>query len=294
MFPSACFFKPMPGELDRSHLARTLIFSGLHNSQRLLTFMRSGSVDDPRAKILSRFGRTVVKVLADASETPLSRYLAEHTLLPSIRSFALSSDLVEHDSQHLPLLTRGYLNPHLRFCPDCLEEQRAKYGFTYWLRDHQIHGHFFCNRHHVPLCAIQTNPVPEEVMPTLVLAEQIDVEADAHKNLVVQRYISSTLHLAHNSKPLDVRRIGTAVIARLLAAGIRHHSNFHRNAQDALNAMAPPRWLRFVLNGTNAKNVVPLTVIHTQTRKNWITLPLLAALVYEETEILELFSGPGR
>lgn len=290
MFPSSCFFKPMPGEMDRSHLARTLIFSGLHNSQRLLTFMRSGSVDDPRAKILSRFGRTVVKVLADASDIPLQSYIAEHTLLPSIRSFSVASDLENHSSQHLPLITRGYIAPNMRFCPVCFKEQQTTFGFSYWLRDHQIHGHFFCIKHQVPLFEIETSPVPGDVMPTLLHAEPLTVEADAYKNPIVQRYLTATLHLAHNSKPLDARRIGEAVIARLLSAGIRHHSNFHRNAQDALKAMAPPRWLRLVLNATNTKNVVPLTIIHTQRRKNWITLPLLAALVYEETELMELLS----
>ena len=41
----------------------------------------------------------------------------------------------------------------LRFCPECLREMQARYGETYWRRDHQLPGVLVCPEHGCPLRA---------------------------------------------------------------------------------------------------------------------------------------------
>ncbi|WP_409346942.1 TnsD family transposase [Paenibacillus sp. MBLB4367] len=44
---------------------------------------------------------------------------------------------------------------HLRYCPECLMDDRNKYGEVYWHRSHQINAVTLCHRHLVPLIESQ-------------------------------------------------------------------------------------------------------------------------------------------
>jgi hypothetical protein len=74
--------------------------------------------------------------------------------LPSERAVLLREDMRGPNGQHIRErlgITAGRLShpSYLRFCPICVEEDREKWGWTYWHRAHQITGVEVCSTHAV-------------------------------------------------------------------------------------------------------------------------------------------------
>jgi hypothetical protein len=74
--------------------------------------------------------------------------------LPSERAVLLREDMRGSNGQHIRErlgITAGRLSHpcYLRFCPICVEEDREKWGWTYWHRVHQITGVEVCSTHAV-------------------------------------------------------------------------------------------------------------------------------------------------
>ena len=44
----------------------------------------------------------------------------------------------------------------MRFCPHCIDEQKEKYGETYWVRDWCLPGIEVCHKHRIPLICTKT------------------------------------------------------------------------------------------------------------------------------------------
>lgn len=84
----------------------------------------------------------------------------KHTLLtfygpfiPGMRLRQLRSDMRDNrgGSIHgrLGMLTSGIGSDYLRFCPQCTEDDRTRFGETYWHRLHQVPGVEVCQTHEV-------------------------------------------------------------------------------------------------------------------------------------------------
>lgn len=128
------------------------------------------------------YGKLVLKIAADlpnrlddlvAALPPghsltVDKVIDEHTLFPFYQPF-----LPAGRAERLRALMRGrgggsvygcagirgYLRPvpkFLRFCYQCLQDDRQQYGQGYWHRLHQVPGVHVCLRHHAPL---QDSPV---------------------------------------------------------------------------------------------------------------------------------------
>lgn len=93
----------------------------------------------------------------------LSRVIEQHTLWPLYRPFLSIKRqqavlaAMQGISSHRPDLHAGTAGTNiprpewLRFCPGCVEEDRARYGECYWHRLHQAAGVHVCPIHEVPL-----------------------------------------------------------------------------------------------------------------------------------------------
>ncbi len=90
----------------------------------------------------------------------VDRLIDEHTLLPFYCPFVsperlgcLRSDMRGNGggSVHgrLGILTSGIVSDYLRFCPLCVEDDRAQFNETYWHRLHQVPGVEVCPTHEI-------------------------------------------------------------------------------------------------------------------------------------------------
>lgn len=62
-------------------------------------------------------------------------------------------------AQTLGIANSGYYAlPPRRGCVDCVREDKAEHGFSYWHRAHQLPGVQVCHKHHTPLFCIPLEP----------------------------------------------------------------------------------------------------------------------------------------
>jgi hypothetical protein len=142
--------KPLPEEFSPGHLGRLMRINCIP-SQRAGAYkvLRAATSQTGEERPESPL-HSVAKLL----EIDAADYATQHTLMP-FHSFAFQSDKDGHCSQwrqpHFRRFGFSAINPHALFCPDCVKEDEAFWGFSYWRREHQILGMRWCARHQRPL-----------------------------------------------------------------------------------------------------------------------------------------------
>jgi Tn7-like transposition protein D/TniQ len=154
-------------------------------------------------------------------------FLAEHTLLPLYhpflppeRSRRLRLDMCgrKGPSLHNPCGMSGSPIPRpewLRFCPECVREDKSRYGECYWHRTHQITGIEICPFHQVSLQRSDVRARNRRSRYQFVSAEDVlqwtEQQPSGTPNpshqilLVLARDINFLLHQQHLSKEEPTR-----------------------------------------------------------------------------------------
>lgn len=153
------FPDPYPDELLYSACARYAKRSSYLNKRSVINelFGRKGisAIMDFPTRL-----RHFVSVLPKNHNYTVKKLIAENTLFPFHEPF-LSSERVEivrneirgesnnKIQTRLGTKVKQIKNPkYLRFCPDCVKDDRRQYGETYWHRIHQLGGISVCPNHH--------------------------------------------------------------------------------------------------------------------------------------------------
>lgn len=136
--------------------------------------------------------------------------IARHTLLPYYAAFLpaerqriLRAQLVGSGGCHLPLGQSVYnqRTPQvLRYCPDCVADDRQRFGETYWHRLHQAVGVEVCPEHAVWL---ETSDAPSWTVPGIVTfpdAESVIRSLPARALDVNHLHERQLLRLAHAAR----------------------------------------------------------------------------------------------
>ncbi len=178
----------------------------------------------------------LVARLAPGSEYTSDYLLVEHTLLPFYSPF-LPSERVSRLRQDMcgrkgpaihmrsgVMASRVPLPGWLRFCPQCVAEDRNRFGECYWHRVHQISGVELCPFHEVYL---QNSDVPASNKRTR--HEYVAAEHSLQRTMQLQREVRSPYHqvllkIAHDAywllcqrRPLQDLKLLTHRYRQLLA-----------------------------------------------------------------------------
>lgn len=98
-----------------------------------------------------------VEALALASQKSTSRFVQHHTLIPANAAISQHFEGVTHGDLRAPgIITNSWRRlqkPGAYFCPDCSAQQKSQWGFSYWVRSHQLLGVDWCLYHKTPLIA---------------------------------------------------------------------------------------------------------------------------------------------
>ncbi len=130
--------------------------------------------------------------------------ICRHTLLPYIctylpqeqlqRAYKAVSNGPIDGATNSQASARGRLIPmFLRWCPQCVIDDRASYRETYWHRSHQLLGVPDCPKHHTTLIDSEVSTTLRDLGPTHT-AEAI-VPKDAHMYIGRERYRSERMKL---------------------------------------------------------------------------------------------------
>ncbi len=153
--------RPYPDELLYSVIARTAYHYGYWSPTQLLLPLFGSraviAVPDLPSNLASLTERTF-----DAWGLSAEDVAARHTLLgyytyfqgQNVRQAVLASmcERGGFNQVRLGVCAGSALSPkRFRLCPQCYEEDRARYGEAYWHRSHQLPGVLVCDRHGVVL-----------------------------------------------------------------------------------------------------------------------------------------------
>lgn len=142
-----CVLPPLlPNELLQGYVGRIAALNGCGNETEVAKQLSSavGSDSENAAKA------TVLTATCAFNRIDLGQLLALHTCHAISSSIGSATHATGRDRRMGHTASKlAVRNPgrRLLFCPKCVAEDRRKYRFSYWRRDHQISGKFACAQH---------------------------------------------------------------------------------------------------------------------------------------------------
>lgn len=138
---------------------------------------------------------------------PLEQIIMEHTMtpyyirfLPQEKRDKARENIVQMEGNYRNLLAipkmRLNRKKYLRYCPQCVKEDRERHGETYWHRKHQIYGVDVCSVHG---CRLEESTIRNDTKtsPELITAESAveekEVRYGAEEEAIFARYIMELL-----------------------------------------------------------------------------------------------------
>lgn len=243
---------PFPGELDRSYLGQVMRFNGARDEKEAVALMRTW------AGIAGKSPQEVpcIELLSKVAGTALTTFVREHSTLPFRRGITSYLPDLEHGSEtnRTLLLHTGMrlARPGAYCCEQCAREDQDFHGQSYWRREHQSPGLFWCPKHGTLLLYIDDESLFMR-SPATCLGQAQPITAgwvaEAKGNGAVQRYLDISSGLMDGRRPLDVKTVSVILKEKAREAGFRttySGSNGRLLSDHVIDAFGRP-WLATVL-----------------------------------------------
>lgn len=177
------FTDPYPDEILYSVCARYHWRAGNGSTMATARDLFGHEASQVAVDLPSRIGH-LVSQLPPGHRCSADRLIDDHTLLPFYAPFMPPARLrqLRTDMTGAPdggsihgrsgILTSHLSLEYLRFCPRCIEEDRAQYGEPYWHRIHQVPGVMACPVHQVFLESSDIRTLGRGKKEALITAKQ--------------------------------------------------------------------------------------------------------------------------
>lgn len=202
-----------PDELVYSWFCRYYVHSGCLTHKMALDDILYKRCNNPSKEFLGHLNPEMQKQIQEI--IPLERLILENTMFPQYARFIpleSKKKAMYHlvydfkDVHHLfAVLPRTDTDRYLKYCPLCADEDRRKYGETYWHRNHQIRGMQVCYKHN---CLLESSYITAKSEQTFTFcpAEEYAVKRNVRGiNNALSRRFAEYLTAAFNS-PFDFER----------------------------------------------------------------------------------------
>ena len=291
--------QPLPDELDRSYLGAAMRYNGIADEKVAMNMIASwdGSAG------LSRRERPALMLLSKLAGLETTAFAMEHTTLPLRRSItSYLVDLAHGSSSNLALLNQSGLRatrPGVYLCQDCAWEDLDFHGRSYWRREHQIPGLFWCPKHRGPLSVADDDDAV--LLPTTRMvgrSARFDaVWTDAlQQHPLIARYVDLCNSLMDRPRPYPVTAARDALRVQARKRGYRTYAL--RGAvtrgtpllSDAMLEAFPMDWLVQLVPGLKGKSIGVIVnqvdgVLWTATSASSATVYILAlALLFKSSD----------
>lgn len=173
--------QPYNDELVYSLVSRTYAQSGYMHYSYFAKEAFSVSTVRPDFEFLNFYSSEFFSLLTKYKT--LTEIICNHTMFPYYGRYMQTSKRIEAYEALCRFDSKTFYNRitmnksrtcevrHLRYCPLCVEEDRKKFGETYWRRVHQIRHINICPKHHCYLVNSKMQ-ITSNSSPSLTNAEQ--------------------------------------------------------------------------------------------------------------------------
>lgn len=164
------------------------------------------------------------KALALAARLDEAEYLRQHTLLPLVSFFndELRGSASNRGVGSLIGKATFRRTPRDRafFCDQCVDEEKTRYGTSYWHVAHQIPGTYGCPLHpNQPLSTVALKAFDE--LPSAELTGIQHCSATLMEHAAVRRFNEACFAMFALRKPFSTVELRSALIRRGRSAGLR-------------------------------------------------------------------------
>ncbi|MEW8203096.1 MAG: TniQ family protein [Candidatus Thiodiazotropha endolucinida] len=225
---------PLPDELDRSYLGRVMRMNGKTKYKETLNLIAgwAGCKNEPGVRL------PAVELLSMVAGAELQDFVCHHTTVPLWRSITSSLHELPHGDKGCRGLLQSYgmwtTRSGAYFCPDCVQDDLYAHGISYWYRKLQLPGLFWCPKHHIPLCYVDSKDAfllpPHTYVDT---AKPLDKQwvKSFQNNKEIQMFINISFELIERKAPLYSKSIALEFKKKLSQKKLR---NFRGNRKNPL------------------------------------------------------------
>ena len=145
-------------ELICSWHARYIVYSGYTSVSDAYIDIYGNKTIRPSVELVNSLSAEAIDAVSRYK--PLRRLILEHTMFPEYGRFIdpvrreklLSEcDLTRGNWINTLMIPVSNNDRYLKYCPECVKEDRERYGETYWHRSHQISNIKICKKHRIYL-----------------------------------------------------------------------------------------------------------------------------------------------
>lgn len=246
--------KPFPGEIDRSYLGAVRRMNGLPDEEATTALMAQW------AGISNWTPRTtpVIELLSRVAGVSPEFFVHQHSTLAFRRAITSRQPHVAHGSlDNRALLSSSGMRrtrDAAYFCVDCIHADQSELSRSYWRREHQMPGLYWCPKHRIGLSSTDAvNAFERSPADFVDSANAIDEEwvDGVRSSKLVLRFLDICSTLMETKSPFTVPLVRDALRKRALPAGIRcsgrgQNSRRGRDKElvsDRIHALFPRVWL---------------------------------------------------
>ena len=183
--------------------------------------------------------------LADILNIDPERFVADHTLVPILRS-PDHSNIPSHDVKVLKAMGYILAKPNVCFCENCISEDLSYIGYSYWRRTHQIQGVDFCSKHGTPLMmAVDENSHYQSPNKILKLGRYLKpkITSSEYEHPVIKKYIELLMDCIENNPRINFMSLVKILDHRKLTNSIANPHIKHSFISDFIFDRTPNNWL---------------------------------------------------
>lgn len=243
---------PLPDEIDCGYLGRIMRINGVAKEAEILIRM----AEQVGMGNLSKREAPPVVLLSRFAHMEVMPFVKQHTTLPLRRGITSFHPEVKHGCKSRPgLLWNSAMRPArpaAYFCPNCVEEDEDYHGLSYWRREHQIPGLFWCPKHGAPLH--YKNEADAFLAPPSQFMGDCHTVLDgwvekAFDTPVVQRFLAISSELMGRDQAFSVQHVSAVLRKRAAAYGFQTYGGTVKNPllSDAVVHQFGREWLATVL-----------------------------------------------
>lgn len=230
----------LPDEVDRSYLGAVMRLNGLAEEEGAAALMaewlgvrRRKPEEAPIAELLSRVADTTPQL-----------FVQQHTTLPFRRGITSRSPLGAHGSlENRTLLSRSGMRTTRSaayFCIDCVVADQSSRGRSYWRREHQMPGLYWCPKHRIGLHHVEgasgfLRP-PSEFLESASAVDN-DWAMELQQSEQVRKFLDICSSLMDTKRPFSVQAARDALRLRAKSFGYlnKRSGEAERTAQKLLS-----------------------------------------------------------